>query len=99
MADPGLIPSDSASQNSVTFVIIAVQQALADYQPVALAPSCELFWNPNCTNLTKPKSILDGSVSRTMPDVPFIDGHPSVIHNHSMDSFSAFLYSGHGGVS
>jgi hypothetical protein len=47
-------PSDSSSKRRVTFVMMAVQEALADWQMVVLVLSCELFWNPPCTNFMKP---------------------------------------------
>jgi hypothetical protein len=66
--DPCLVPSESVSLISITFVTIAVQYALQDCQMVALVLSCELLWNPSCTNFMKPKSILKDSMNTTMTD-------------------------------
>jgi hypothetical protein len=44
IVDPRLILSVSTSQESVTFITIEVQYALADCQTFALVLSCELFW-------------------------------------------------------
>jgi hypothetical protein len=47
--DPYFVSSDSASQNVVTFVLVAVQKVLADIQDFALVMYRELLGNPSCT--------------------------------------------------
>jgi hypothetical protein len=58
MADPRLVPSDNASQES-HFAAIVIKWALADCQMVRHVLSYELFWKLSCTNFTELKSILD----------------------------------------
>jgi hypothetical protein len=68
MVDPRLVSSDNTSQNGVTFVTISVQPALADCHAATLLFSCELFWNTYWTNFSKPKSVFDDYMSKTVTD-------------------------------
>jgi hypothetical protein len=70
IVDPHLVPSNNAPKKGLTFIMIVVQQALADCKIVALVLSCELFWNPSCTNFMKAKSVLNNSMSRTVTVPP-----------------------------
>jgi hypothetical protein len=83
VVDPHLVPSDSSSQKSVIFVMMAVQEALADCQMVVLVLSCELFWNPPCTNFMKPKSFSHDPMDRTMID-------ERILHQ-VIDSYVSFI--------
>jgi hypothetical protein len=95
MVDPCLVPGESVSLISMTFVTIAVQYALQDCQMLALVLSCELFWILSCTNFMKPKSALKDSMSATMTDAKmmhhFIDSHLLIIQNYGMGMFSVLF--------
>jgi hypothetical protein len=54
---------------------------------------CDLFWNPSWTNFMEMKSVMDNVLARTISNlqlpVQFIDGHPSVVKNQSVDLYNA----------
>jgi len=48
MINPGVIPSDNAIQEVITFMVGPLQQTTADVLEVAPTPFCQMFPHPPC---------------------------------------------------
>jgi hypothetical protein len=58
---------------------------------IAFVLSYELFWNPSCKTFMKPKSVLNDSMSRTVPDEQMMHGFIACHPWNIQDSLSACL--------
>jgi hypothetical protein len=58
MMNPGVIPSDDAIQEVITFMVAPLQQTTADVLEVVLMPFCQMFGHPTCRNFVEHKNVM-----------------------------------------
>ena len=94
------ISSDDSFQEVVTFSTTAIQKPFAVVQIFLFVQFCELRWDPSDTDFMEGKPVVDNFIGWTTNNLHlmchFINCHPSVLQDHTIDSFCDCISEGCG---
>jgi hypothetical protein len=72
MMDPCFVTSDDSVSEGIMVVTTVIQMFLADVQLYLFMQHCLLFRDWSCTDLVKPKHVVDDFLGRTVTNLQMI---------------------------